>query len=70
MAPFRQSRSRVPTSHVSVSLRTPAPDDGRIGTWERRELEAMNKRFSEAMARSAFMEASEMVDPRFRRRNS
>ena len=64
MAPFRQSRSREPTSASSRRLREAQPDDAQIGGWPRQQLEQMNARFAERMTRAAFTDASEMADPR------
>ena len=68
MAPFRQSRSREPTSRSSRRLLDAAPDDGQDGAWPRKKLEQMDKRFAERMARAEFEEAAEKADPRFGKR--
>jgi len=50
MAPFRQVRSREPTSRTARYLRTPQAKDAQFGCWERQELEQMDARFRERMA--------------------
>ena len=57
MAPFRQVRSREPTSRTARYLRTPQASDAQDGAWPRQQLEQMDARFRERMA--AAPEASE-----------